>query len=90
MRARVRARLFDSGRILDEQATEAGGWLIDVEMPRGRFDRLARQEGRQGEEETLLAATRMVEELCPHLAFHVSATKILEDNVLKNFGSAEQ
>jgi GTP-binding protein HflX len=42
---RVRARLFDSGRILDEQATEAGGWLIDVEMPRGRFDRLARQEG---------------------------------------------
>ncbi len=42
---RVRARLFDSGRVLDERATEAGGWLIEVEMPRGRFDRLARQEG---------------------------------------------
>ena len=42
---RVRARLFDNGRILDEQLTEAGGWLIEVEMPRGRFDRLAHQEG---------------------------------------------
>jgi GTP-binding protein HflX len=42
---RVRARLFDHGRILDEQPTDAGGWVIEVEMPRGRFDRLAHQEG---------------------------------------------
>jgi GTP-binding protein HflX len=42
---RVRARLFDNGRILDEQAIPSGGWLIEVEMPRGRFDRLAHQEG---------------------------------------------
>jgi len=42
---RVRARLFDSGRIIDERAIDTGGWLIEVEMPRGRFDRLARQEG---------------------------------------------
>jgi GTP-binding protein HflX len=42
---RVRARLFDNGRIVDEQPIPAGGWLIEVEMPRGRFDRLAHQEG---------------------------------------------
>jgi GTP-binding protein HflX len=42
---RVRARLFDSGRVLGEKAIDTGGWLIEVEMPRGRFDRLARQEG---------------------------------------------
>ena len=42
---RVRARLFDNGRIVEEQAIPSGGWLIEVEMPRGRFDRLAHQEG---------------------------------------------
>jgi len=41
---RVRARLFDSGRIVAEQVTEAGGWLIEVEMPAARYAQLASQE----------------------------------------------
>ncbi|HEY5789879.1 MAG TPA: GTPase HflX, partial [Gammaproteobacteria bacterium] len=45
---RVRARLFDSGRVLDEQVTDSGDWLIEVEMPAARFARLARQENLEG------------------------------------------
>ncbi|MDX1593887.1 MAG: ribosome rescue GTPase HflX, partial [Gammaproteobacteria bacterium] len=42
---RIRARLFDNGRVLEERPIASGGWLIDVEMPRARYDRLSRQEG---------------------------------------------
>lgn len=42
---RLRAKLFEDGRIVAEEVTDAGDLLIEIEMPRRRFDRLVRQEG---------------------------------------------
>jgi len=42
---RLRAQLFDNGRVLTEEVTEAGDWLIEVEMSFDRFERLSRVEG---------------------------------------------
>ncbi len=41
---RLRARLFEFGRIISEQLTEDGGWELEVELPRKAFDRLIHQE----------------------------------------------
>lgn len=42
---RLRAKLFDNGRILNEEVTDSGDWLIEVEMSFDRFERLSRVEG---------------------------------------------
>jgi GTP-binding protein HflX len=41
---RLRARLFEAGRVLDDRVTDEGGWEIEVEFPRENFERLLRQE----------------------------------------------
>ncbi len=41
---RLRARLFEAGRVLDDRATEEGGWELEVEFPRADYERLLRQE----------------------------------------------
>jgi GTP-binding protein HflX len=41
---RLRAKLFEAGKILSEQITDEGGWEIEVQMPRREFDRLMVQE----------------------------------------------
>lgn len=41
---RLRARLFELGKVLSEQPTEAGGWQVEVELSRKSFDRLIDQE----------------------------------------------
>jgi len=41
---RLRARLFQLGRIISEKLTEEGGWELEVELPRKAFDRLIHQE----------------------------------------------
>jgi GTP-binding protein HflX len=38
--ARLRALMFRSGRIIEDEATDAGGWSMEVELPRREFDRL--------------------------------------------------
>jgi len=50
---RLRARLFELGQVLSEQATEEGGWELEVELPRKSYDRLLQQES--GLEERLIA-----------------------------------
>lgn len=42
--ARLRARLFDVGKIWTEVCTEDGGWELDVELDRRDFDQLAARE----------------------------------------------
>jgi GTP-binding protein HflX len=42
--ARLRAALFRSARVLREQATQAGGWEMDVELPRREFERLRKND----------------------------------------------
>jgi GTP-binding protein HflX len=41
---RLRARLFETGRVLEDRTTEEGGWELEVELPREDFERLLRQE----------------------------------------------
>ncbi|MET0101620.1 MAG: ribosome rescue GTPase HflX [Sedimenticola sp.] len=41
---RLRARLFESGKVLSEQVTDDGGWELEVQMPRKEYERLLRQE----------------------------------------------
>ena len=41
---RLRARLFEAGRVLDDRVTEQGGWEVEVEFPRADYERLLRQE----------------------------------------------
>lgn len=41
---RLRARLFEAGRVLEDRATAEGGWELEVELPREDFERLLRQE----------------------------------------------
>ena len=41
---RLRARLFEAGRVLDDRVTEEGGWELEVEFPRADYERLLRQE----------------------------------------------
>jgi GTP-binding protein HflX len=41
---RLRARLFQSAKVLSEQPTEQGGWEMELEMPRRAYERLCRQE----------------------------------------------
>ncbi len=41
---RLRARLFEAGKVLSETPTAAGGWEIVVELSRLAFDRLLHQE----------------------------------------------
>jgi GTP-binding protein HflX len=42
--ARLRAALFRSARVLREETTQAGGWEMDVELPRREFDRLRKHD----------------------------------------------
>ena len=42
---RLRARVFELGRVLDEQINERGEWLMDVELRPSALARLERQEG---------------------------------------------
>ena len=42
--ARLRAALFRSARVLHEAATDAGGWEMDVELPRREFERLRKND----------------------------------------------
>ncbi len=41
---RLRARLFELGRVLSERALDDGGWELDVELPRKAYDRLSSQD----------------------------------------------
>jgi GTP-binding protein HflX len=41
---RLRARLFQSAKVLSEQPTDQGGWEMELEMPRREYERLLRQE----------------------------------------------
>ena len=41
---RLRARLFELGRVLSERLLEEGGWELEVELSRRDYDRLLRQE----------------------------------------------
>ncbi len=50
---RLRARLFEAGRVIAERPTDEGGWELEVELPRHRFERLLRQEA--GLEQRLIA-----------------------------------
>ena len=38
--ARLRARLFELGAVLEERPDDEGGWLIEVNLPRREFERL--------------------------------------------------
>ncbi len=51
---RLRARLYEAGRIVSEQGLDNGGWDLSVELPRADFERLLRQE--QILEQRLVAA----------------------------------
>ena len=42
--ARLRAALFRSARVLRDEATKAGGWAMDVELPRREFDRMRKND----------------------------------------------
>ncbi|MES9962807.1 MAG: ribosome rescue GTPase HflX [Candidatus Sedimenticola sp. 20ELBAFRAG] len=42
---RLRARLFQHGKVLSEQVTDDGGWELEVQMPRREYERLLQQEG---------------------------------------------
>jgi len=41
---RLRARLFQSCRVLEDRVREDGGWALLVELPRQDYERLMRQE----------------------------------------------
>lgn len=41
---RLRARLFQNGKVLSEQITDEGGWELEIQLPRREFDRLIHQE----------------------------------------------
>ncbi|HHH39604.1 MAG TPA: GTPase HflX [Sedimenticola sp.] len=41
---RMRARLFQLGRVISEETTEEGGWELEVEFSRKVFEQLSRQE----------------------------------------------
>ena len=41
---RLRARLFEFGRVLSEQVTDDGGWEIEVTLDRKSYERLVRRE----------------------------------------------
>ena len=41
---RLRARLFDLGGVIAEQQVEAGGWEVEIELPKKIYQQLARQE----------------------------------------------
>jgi GTP-binding protein HflX len=41
---RLRARLFEAGRVLEDRVTDTGGWELEVELPRADYERLLRQE----------------------------------------------
>jgi len=41
---RLRARLFQSGKVLSEQITDEGGWQLEVQLPRREYERLIQQE----------------------------------------------
>jgi GTP-binding protein HflX len=41
---RLRARLFEQGRVLSERTTAEGGWELEVELPKRSFERLIKQE----------------------------------------------
>jgi len=42
---RLRARLFEAGRVLRDRPMDSGGWELEVELPRADYERLLRQEG---------------------------------------------
>ena len=41
---RLRARLFQLGKVQSEQVTAQGGWEMQVELPRKSFERLMQTE----------------------------------------------
>ncbi len=41
---RLRAKLYKVGRVISDQATDDGGWEMDVSLPCREFDRLLQQE----------------------------------------------
>ena len=41
---RLRARFYESGRVLREESREEGGWLVEFELPRSDFERLRRDD----------------------------------------------
>jgi GTP-binding protein HflX len=41
---RLRARLFQAGRVMEDHCTDDGGWVLEVEFPRPDYERLLRQE----------------------------------------------
>jgi GTP-binding protein HflX len=41
---RLRARLFEAGRVIEDRPVESGGWELEVEFPRADYERLLRQE----------------------------------------------
>jgi hypothetical protein len=42
--ARLRASLFRVARVLREEVTEAGGWDLELELPRREYDRLRKND----------------------------------------------
>jgi len=42
--ARLRAALFRAARVLRDESTQAGGWEMDVELPRREFERLRKSD----------------------------------------------
>ena len=42
--ARLRAALFRSARVLRDATNDAGGWAMDVELPRREFERLRKHD----------------------------------------------
>lgn len=41
---RLRARLFELGGVVSEAVTDAGGWDMEIELPRVTYERLLQQE----------------------------------------------
>jgi GTP-binding protein HflX len=42
--ARLRAALFRSARVLRDEGTTAGGWAMDVELPRREYERMRKHD----------------------------------------------
>jgi len=40
---RLRARIFEAGRVISERATDEGGWTMEIELSRLSYERLKRQ-----------------------------------------------
>ncbi len=56
---RLRARFFEVGEVLAEQATDDGGWPLEVSLPRRDLERLRRHDGlRQALQPVSAAALR--------------------------------